>query len=204
MTCEIGHFKISAGGIDYNLTPSFKNILKLGSPTELVGLFSSAHEIFNPAKSHDKLDYMSAVMNSAFVIRTCCDIDPTKILVDVMRTDKGLKLHYNSTRGAMTPERQLMIAAGLLRHGVAGVKKESESSKGDAADSVDIWEFVHTAMVHLNMSKEDALSLTMTEFVRIFDKKYPPEKTAADSISDADYDEAMARLKIINAKRDVH
>ncbi len=171
--------------------------MKLGSPTELVELYASAHEIFNPSTAHSKTEYMYAIMAAADVIRACSDIDPSDILVDVTRKDSGLKMILKSG-DQLTPESQLIIASGLLRHGIAGVSKNKTSGKGKAATEVDLWDFVHTAMTaeKIKMTKKEALALTMTEFVRLIERAYPEEKKEED-ISLDDYKAARDRLKRI-------
>ena len=52
----------------------------------------------------------------------------------------------------------------MLRHGISGVSKTKKKSPGKAAESIDMWGFVNTARVHLEITKDEALSLTMTEF----------------------------------------
>lgn len=204
MKCDIGHFEIHAGGRCYNLIPSFKNMMELGRPDELVQLFDSVHEIFNPNKHHFKREYLYAVADAAAVIRACCDVDPSPILVDVSRRDSGLKMIIGAG-DRMTAEQQLIVAAGLLRHGISGVRPSSapkRKASKDKATEIDLWEFVHAAMVHLEMPKSEVMEMTMTEFSRIWDKKFPPEKNGADDITDEEYDEAMARLARINKLRD--
>ena len=204
MKCDIGHFEIKSGGRCYNLIPSFENIMKLGNAEELVEVYNSLHWLDGfPDRAdvlHDAMMYN--VQLSARVIRACSDIDPSPLLIDVIERGDKFKMKIG-TGIRLSIEEQVNIAAGLIRHGVAGVSKvKSNAPKGKAATEVDLWEFVHTAMAHLEMSKRDALSLTMTEFVRIMETKYPREKNIHDEISDEAYDNAMARMREANAKRD--
>ncbi|AUR85551.1 hypothetical protein NVP1076O_46 [Vibrio phage 1.076.O._10N.286.51.B7] len=206
MKCDIGHFEIKAEGRCYNLIPSFENIMKLGDGEELIDIYNTLHGIAEAPEHPDILhDFnMYLVGLSAEVIRSCADIDPSLLLVDVVDRNGKFKLKLGSGK-KLTPERQIILAAGLVRHGVAGVNPESKSkSKGKAATSIDIWDYVNTARVHLEITRNEALSLTMTEFAKMMNIKFPPEKTAVDVISDDEYDEAMSRLAAINKIRDVH
>ncbi len=206
MKCDIGHFEIKAGGRCYNLTPSFENIMKLGDGEELIGIYNELHGIAEAPTNPDILRdfYMYLVGLSAEVIRACSDLDPSSLLVDVVERGDKFKLKLGSV-AKLTPEQQIIVAAGLVRHGVAGVNPESKSkSKGKPATSIDLWEFVNMARVHLDINRAEALSLTMTEFAKMMHIKFPPEKTAVDVISDDEYDEAMSRLAAINKIRDVH
>ena len=206
MKCDIGHFEIKAGGRCYNLIPSFENIMKLGDGEELIDIYNELHGIVEHPQRNDVLTdfYMYLVELSANVIRACSDIDPSGLLIGVIERNGKFKLKLgHGTK--ITPEQQIIVAAGLVRHGVAGVNPESKSkSKGKPATSIDLWEFVNMARVHLEINRAEALSLTMTEFAKMMHIKFPPEKTAVDVISDDEYDEAMSRLAAINKIRDVH
>lgn len=205
MKCDIGHFEIKAGGSCYNLIPSFENIMKLGDGEELIDHYSVLHGINDyPENTKALYDYnMYTIGLSSQVIRACSDKDISNLLVDVVDRNETFKLK-KSTSQTITPEQQVIVAAGLLRHGISGVNKDKKKTKGESAKTIDLWDFVNTARVHLEITKEEALSLTMTEFNRMMDIKYPPEKNAAEEITDEEYDEAMANLARINKIRDVH
>ena len=77
---------------------------------------------------------------------------------------------------------QIMIAAGLLRHGVSGVRTKKESGKpGKPAEEIDVWEAVYAAMAHFDMPQAEALKLTMTEFVKLCEMKFPDPDKKSDS-----------------------
>lgn len=206
MKCDIGHFEIKAEGRCYNLVPSFENIMKLGDESELIDIYNYMHGLHEQPQYSCAINdlYMYLVSLSADIIRACSDIDPSRMLIDVVDRNGKSKMKIGVGK-KLTPERQIILAAGLVRHGIAGVIPEKpKTSDSKAATKINLWEFVNTARVHLEITRNEALSLTMTEFAKMMAIKFPPEKTAIDVISDEEYDDAMANLAKINKIRDVH
>lgn len=207
MKCDIGHFEIKAEGRCYNLVPSFENIMKLGDESELIDIYNYMHGLHEQPQYNCAINdlYMYLISLSAEIIRACSDIDPSRMLIDIVERNGKSKMKIGVGK-KLTPERQIILAAGLVRHGIAGVIPEkTKTSDSKAATKINLWEFVHVLMGEkFRMSKSDALSLTMTEFAKLMHTNYPPEKTAVDVISDEEYDDAMANLAKINKIRDVH
>lgn len=174
--------------------------MKLGSGEELIDAYSVLHGMTEfPTNAQRAYDFnMYTVGLSADVLKACSDIDPSKLIVDVVDRNDVFKLKQPAGK-SITPEQQIIVAAGLLRHGISGISDKKTKSTGKAATSIDLWEFVNASRIHLDISKDEALSLTMTEFNQLMDIKFPPEKPA---ISDDEYDEAMSNLARINKIRD--
>jgi hypothetical protein len=198
MKCDIGHFEIKAGGRCYNLTPSFENIMKLGDGKDLIDIYNVLHGLGELSERVDVLKdfYMYTIELAAKVIRACCDTDPSAVLVDVIDRNGKYKIKIG-TGARVTAEEQIIIAAGLARHGISGVSKKPKKNDGKSkpAEEIELWDYVHILMGEkFRMSRKDALSMTMTEFVRLWDINNPEQKTAADDISDDEYDEAMTRM----------
>lgn len=178
--------------------------MKLGDGEQLIDAYDILHGLGEvPANQEVAYDYyMYMVQLSADVIRACCKEDVTKIIVSTVENKGKLKLK-KLTSNNITPEQQIIVAAGLLRHGISGVSKtKNKSSNSKPATSINLWEFVDTARVHLGIDRDEALSLTMTEFNNVMNAKFPPETNGGDFITDDEYDEAMSRLAKINEIRD--
>ena len=204
MKCDIGHFEIKAEGRCYSLIPSFENIMKLGDGEELIDAYNVLHGLNDTP--NNKLAayeyYMYMISLSAKVIRACCKGSVTNIITDVIEIKDNLKLK-KTANNKISPDQQIIVAGGLLRHGISGINKsKKKSSDSKPATTVDLWGFVNVSRVHLGMDREEALSLTMTEFNNMMDAKFPPETNSADFITDEEYDESMARLAEINKIRD--
>lgn len=193
MKCDIGHFEIKAGERCYNLIPSFENMMKLGSPSDLVNMFKNIHSFGKYENLFAiKSNYMTCVLSAIEIIRACSDEDPSDILVSVEPKHNGLSLVMGDNK--LPVNDMVIIASGLMRHGVAGATKDDKKSKGEPATEIDLWEFAYIAMSHLGMSKLEALSLTMTEFVRIMEIKFPSDKNSAKNISDEEYEASMQMM----------
>ena len=204
MKCDIGHFEIKAEGRCYNLIPSFENIMKLGDDEELIDAYNVLHGLNEfPENSQAAYDYyMYMVGLSADVMRACCKEDVTKIVTGVTEVNGKLKMK-KLISNKITTDQQIIVAAGLLRHGISGVNKSKKNnSNSKAATTINLWEFVDAARVHLGIDRDEALSLTMTEFNNVMTAKFPPETNGGDFISDDEYDASMARLAEINKIRD--
>lgn len=179
--------------------------MKLGDGDELIDAYNVLHGMHKPPESTQALYdyYMYMVGLSYDVIRACCKESITKIAISVADIKGKFKIKKSASSG-MTPEQQIIVAAGLVRHGIAGVNESKKKSKGEAAKTIDLWEFVNASRMHLGLTREEALSLTMTEFNKLMEVKFPPEKNAADDITDEEYDDVMANLARVNKIRDAN
>ncbi len=177
--------------------------MKLGNGEDLIDHYGVLHGMndFPTLQEAARDFYMYTVGLSADVLRACCDEDISSLLTDVVDRNGVFKIKKPSTTH-LTVDQQIIVAAGLMRHGVSGVSDKKSTSKGKAATTVDLWSFVNTARIHLGISKSEALSLTMTEFNRMVDIKFPPEKSITDTITDDQYAAAMKNLDAINKIRD--
>jgi hypothetical protein len=62
-----------------------------------------------------------------------------------------------------------------MQHGIVGRAKKSGGS-GKYSPRFDASEYIDAAMIHFGMSHNDAGQLTMTQFGRMLDMKFPEQK----------------------------
>lgn len=91
----------------------------------------------------------------------------------------------------------VILAKGLIRHGVLGNVTEKPKKRGDYLREFKAEGYVATAMAHLGASEHDAWQMTMTSYVAAMRAKYPPEeeKKSAATPNKAELDDMMEWAK---------
>lgn len=146
---EIGQVGVTTeDGREYVLHPSFFNIASIGSPEEIVSTYAELHG--------------ADAVNAARVVILCCG------------GDLELTGCYGEA-GLMPDSEQIIIARHLMQHGIVGRVKKSGGS-GKYSPRFDASEYIDAAMIHFGMSHNDAGQLTMTQFGRMLDMKFPEQK----------------------------
>lgn len=145
-------------GREWTFTPSFGRLIELGSPTEIVETFSELHSQRAPAVARQ-------------VLAALCDQDDASELIGWLDAESGA-----DNAGAMPEREQVIIARHLMRHGICGRAKDSESGGGDYSARFDAGEFMALARVHLGMSAEQAAALSMSELQQLMETKFPTEE----------------------------
>jgi hypothetical protein len=196
---EAGELGVSTSDKDYLFRPSLAAMASLGSPVEIVELFSLLHSSpkinpFSPVRSIRRWerDVLSA---SCDVLAACCSDDITPLVGHV-----GSR-YGTYVPGSMPVEDMPHLARALMRNGIIGQPpKGGRTKKEDYTPGFVARDFVAHAMAHLNMSEDNAWNLTMTTFAAAMRAKYgePEDKTAGIER----HDENMAHLAEINKLRD--
>ena len=175
MLVECGFVRVTAGdGGEWTFLPSFGRVASLGSPQEIVRLFSELH---GP----------TAAEAACHVLITLCEQDDALPLV-------GWLDEEGAHAGAMPESEQILIARHLMQHGIIG---KARPGKGDGkyADRFDAAEYIAAARVHLGLSSQDAEALSMTEFQTMLEMKFPSKAKGRDVPTREEYQAAMKAIK---------
>ena len=187
-SAEIGLFSMSVDGRTFNLIPNLKNIAKIADKVRILLIYEMIHSPKVP--DWYRLDI------ARDIILACSDSqDIDKHLIRSCRQMPYVNKHKISIND------QVMLAAALMRHGVAGVNRDKISKAGATkkkATEFDINKIAADAMIHFNMSKSDALNLTMSEFCYLLASKYPKETKQSDAPSMDAHKRVMKALLEIN------
>ena len=110
---------------------------------------------------------------------------------------RNQKPHLSNKKISMND--QIVVAAALMRHGVAGVNRPeyegSEKASGKRIEEFDVNKIVANAMIHFNLSESDALDLTMTKFCYLLASKFPVDTDKKQVVPSLDaHKEAMKKL----------
>jgi len=169
MLLAYGHAEIEWQGVKYRLAPTFANIAKLGSPVEIVELFKS---FVSPGADWYKFDIAMTVLNA------CCDTElPERLVGRVKFSERQQRFMYvQPSHGLPMFDDVITFADHCLRHGICG-QAESSSEGGDPLTEFDAYSFIEMAQEHLNTSLDDAANMTMTQFVRRMNAKFPPKES---------------------------
>lgn len=199
--------------------PSLYAMTQLGSPKEIVQLFSDLHEPPRLGESFDfdtpgakaQMGRINAQIVSRYktdmlflswrVLYACADVDPKDFI-----GEPGTR--YNSYRpGNVPPEVMLVMARTLLRHGLIGPPIEVSEEQAKAAEGqqkkpgaieFDAMAFVSRAVTHLGMSEDEAWNMTITSFGSHWASKYGENKEKRHS---EEHDKTMAWLTEVNKAR---
>lgn len=166
MLTAYGHASIKWQGEEYRLAPTFSNIAKIGTPTEIIEDFKSFISTVNIGH---KFNISLCVLNA------CCDKElPIKLTGEMKFSDRQQKFLYSMpSHGLPMINDIITLAEHCFLHGVCG--KSDTKENGDPINSFNAYGFMELARAHLGLSSADAANMTMTEFVRVMDAKVPPE-----------------------------
>ena len=167
MLTAYGHAKIEWGDQVFNLSPSFLNIAKLGNPKEIIETFKDF------VSSTNLIVKFSIALN---VLECCSDVEIPRAL----------------TGSVKFSERQNKFMLVNPVHGICG--KVKSTGKGEAVKEFDAYSYMELARIHLNLSPTDASKMTMTEFLRLMDAKFPQVRDE----NEASPEEELALFEWIN------
>jgi len=188
---EIGAFKLEVDGNVFNLLPSLRNMAKIANSKRILLM----HEMIHSPKVPDwlRLDVGREVL-------LACSDSPEidKHLIKSKRQKPHLNKHKISIND------QVVVAASLMRHGIAGVNRPEyageKSGKAKPMIEFDVNKVVADAMIHFRLSESDALDLTMSKFSFLLAAKFPPESSKETTPSLDAHKEAMRLLMEKNKK----
>lgn len=169
MLVQYGHGEITWQGVKYRLAPTFANISKLGTPSEIVDNFK---RFMTTCSAVWKFDH------ALFVLNTCMNKPlPADLTGRAEMSERLGKLVYRKPRHDLPMFYDVIaLAEHCLLHGVCGDVDQSGRSTGEAIKEFDALEYIEMARIHFGFSSEEASNMTMTEFIRMFNAKFPPEK----------------------------
>lgn len=184
MLTAYGHAQIEWQGDKYRLAPTFANIAKLGSPVEIVELFKS---FISPGAAWHKFNIAVSVLNA------CSDKPiPEKLIGFVKFSDRQQRFMYHQpSHGLPMFNDAITLAEHCLLHGICG--KIDKKGDGDPLKEFDAMAFIELARIHLDMDRKESSELTMTEFCRLMEVKFPPAKE--DGLSAEENDDMLAWFK---------
>jgi hypothetical protein len=175
-----GEVGVDWEGRHFVFRPSFLALTKLGTPKELV-------DMLNKVQQHTRAGFVVAlaVLDRCYKGRR----GTADRITGHYRDDKG-KVVY--APGAMSADEVRIIGARLLINGMVG-KPGASAAAARPCKEFDPAEFIAAAVAHLQMRPRDAERMTMLEFQKAMDAKFPKEKP---DVPDQDgYDDLLAAIE---------
>lgn len=172
MNLADGYGAIEHGDDVYSVSPSFVNIAKIGKPSDII------------RKAADVFQYEDDLIKahlSAMDICEACGV-PRFLMGGVNISGWTGKAVIRP--GEMEPRMVIVVAMHLIKHGITGVASSFVSSKKSPASSgfvseFDPSEYIVIAKEFLDLTLEEAESLTMTKFLRLSGAKLELEERRA-------------------------
>lgn len=185
----IGEQLVTVGLKSVKFRPSFLNMSRIGSPTDIVAAFATVCGVprftGNPVLDTPLLRrWRSDQFRTAGSVLWCCtDEDDISWLVGYIN-ERG-----RYVAGVLPLEDIVGLAHGLLRHGVVGdapPEHTRSAKKSDYTSQFNARDFVAAAMAHLGTSEKDAWEMTMSGYIGAMRAKFPPtkEQTAPPTTED--------------------
>lgn len=160
-----GELGVDWGEHEFVFRPSFRALANLGDKNRLLTLLNRVQQ---PSR-HGFITALNVL--DAFHTGDRVKLDR---LIGVHRPVRG-RLRY--VQGRMPFENVHALGARLLINAIVGdPTRKGEKGKGGKVSSFDPSEFVGVAQAHLGISAADAWDMTMIEFQRAMDAKYPPKE----------------------------
>ena len=178
---DVGQFAVHINGEDFVFIPSFLNMTGIGTPTEIVEIFSIVFGVVDNVSEQLVIDVVNRVLTS------CCDND-CSVITGYLRGDDN---KLTEVEGLLPIGDRIILAQHLLKHGLIGeAEPKSKKQDGDYSDEFHAKKFVYMAVAHLGMSEADAWNMSMTAFQEAMEAKFPTNDK--NIVSQQDYDLAMS------------
>lgn len=215
---EMSFSEAREGGRDYFFKPSFSAMNALGTPAEIVSIFSLIHgsniqetlgrlalanvtlppRVVNATLQRQSDEILTAAMH----VMQCCytgDYD----LQPLIGEWKGWKHCVVYRPGELPKDFIIAVAQTLMQHGVIGKAKVRRLQRNESnaySQAFEVSDYIIAARNHFGMSRDDAASLTMTEFTLLLSAKYPEQKGLTKDEYDAVAESHLARQAARRAK----
>lgn len=196
---------IDGEGREFILRPSFYAVSRIGTPEQIKSICNACIDCLVALER----GYVrkSWVYDCLSVINACCDDDvPISVFGGWKQHLRDGQWRLEFYEGAVSAKECIVLANHLIRWGIVGdpSDKAKKSEVGKKKSLFDPRDYVGAAMAHLHLPKSDAWALTMTEFQRAMDSKFPDDQSAvkeSQDVSQEDYDKLMAQHDEIMAKK---
>lgn len=137
----------------------------------------------------------SAISAAMIVLAACCDRDATPLTGELVPGKTGRRA-FVYRPGAMPVRDMVLIAQSLIQHGIIGkakVRKLQRHEGSNTSSEFNAFEYISAARTHLDMSRDEAEKLTMTEFQMLLAAKFPEQKGFTNEEYDAVADDYLER-----------
>lgn len=171
----IGEIGITAKSRDFLFRPSLYAMSLLDDPVK------SFADIHSPAT--DRETERARFMASVEVLQACIDEDISELVGET-----GSR-HDLWKPGLINPEKIVILASSLIRHGLIGPKFDNDDigeKKKDYSEKFDPAGIVALAIAHLSMSEQQAWDMTVTGFVMAMRAKFPPPPRTTPNVKELD------------------
>lgn len=213
---KYGHTRINFKGGEYTLIPSLEAMALIGEREDIMAVFAKLHaaEITNFMQSFDRyspsivemiMKYSRKVtgpqqLAAAHLVLSCCSKDDLSPMIGKYIVKD--RVFYQV--GFESPQNIIALAKHMMYHGMIGhTTNRQVSNKSKVSASFDPYEFAELARLKLpGMNRDDAWSLTMTEFVALWTKEYPPKEDEKPNLMDLEVDEFEQIIADLEIARD--
>ena len=157
-------------------------------------------------KTISKPVYGRHVLSAAYIVmQSCCEDDISVLIGGWKPTPRGVRY----VPGIMPVSDIIIIARNLMQHGIIGksplkVPERLEEQGKKTTNEFHASQYIISARTHFDMTRDEAESLSMTEFQMMIKNKYPEPKGLTKEERAAEYDQAKAdreRMKALAERK---
>lgn len=221
---EIGEMRISLSDRSFFFKPSFRAMNEIGTPKEIVEVYAKLNGIDYVAplqhveylpfgaqmqvmKTISKPVYGRHVLSAAYIVmQSCCEDDISVLIGGWKPTPRGVRY----VPGIMPVSDIIIIARNLMQHGIIGksplkVPERLEEQGKKTTNEFHASQYIISARMHFDMTRDEAENLSMTEFQMMIKNKYPEPKGLTKEERAAEYDQAKAdreRMKALAERKE--
>lgn len=167
----VGEIAVIVSGQSYLLRPSFYNIQQIGEPHEIAE--AAEYCISAKVRMMEGLAPDPLELGACSMIIDCCSNEPIPVEVfgQVEPAETGVKW----VEGIEPHQTLVGVAYGLIIGGMVGKpdKKRARMKSKGTPKPFDPLDYVGAIVAHLGLPIESAWQMTMIEYQRTFDAKFP-------------------------------
>ena len=172
MLPKYGFDEIIVDGEGYQVQPSFRNIAKIDDVEESYKIIHFDH--------HSVYKYFEALL----IVNSCLD-KPLPDKFNIQMVDRGGRLKAKNPVSLQDQLTIIDIARHCMLHAVIGDIdiKSRNSNKSNSNYKFNVYEFINSAQDKrgLGRSKDEALNMSMTEYIDAMRTAYPDEFDKQDN-----------------------
>lgn len=194
----IGEIAIKYNERAYLFRPDFYALHEISESFDITDLFKRLSFMY--AVRDNEFAYSNNDIASCVCVLQACfkgkDLDSLFELTGAMEESTLHKGKILYRPGAIPVHDLIVLSYDLVKNTLIGKpKKKIEASKDENNVCIDATEFVGCAVAHLGISNDKAWQMTMIEFQRAMESKFPQELKERNVPTKSSYDKMVAKMK---------
>lgn len=209
MLTKYGFVCAKFNGMVFDLNPTLEAMARIGNKEDIIQVFSKLHCLTikefvnaNPyqcnyvseqlKKYSRKVTGPQQLQAAILVLQCCSDKDLSPMIGKLILKDR---VYYQ--KGFAPVQNIIALAQHMIYHGMIGhTDNRITSNRAGTTADFEPERFAELARLKLKMSRDEAWSLTMTEFISLWQTEFPPTQEEIDQSTTIDeYNEFWSNIE---------